>query len=121
MNNSKEKVLAWVRSKNPQTIKHRCCDCEKEEDEAPCICGSHNTYSDCSDMGLQELLIALDNQYEALKKKHPNRFSVSETGEILMQDLVSPMHYSTEIFYDLTKNLHEQFEKFYESIFPLIV
>lgn len=163
---AKEQLLKFVRSKNPQTTKHRCCHCDKETIEAPCsYCGDYNTYSDESDMGLQELLIALlesrkwryyknqhrwdskrkcyytsmrdepctqkeyEDNIDESKRSSNNAFMgrlqkcaywtlEKELSEGSCSDKML-LKIATELF-DLTKNLHEQSDEFFESLLPLL-
>jgi hypothetical protein len=89
---AKQRVLEWVRSKNPQTM-------DKDFE----ILGS--------DMGLQELLIAwiakVDEQYHPHSPKERDHKYQWGSHKILGQ-------------FDLTENLHNQSEDFYENILSLI-
>lgn len=162
---AKDKVLAWVRSKNPQTMElKKGCKCvfrelygekatwdgyigyEERQDERikktqeKVILefweygndehGSFSTHYEIveilgSDMGLQELMIAFKSIHgmKAYIGVHSNfPFGNKDFHEGLLvlhiQSSVSP--YSHNIGFDLSKNLHQQPDEFYEAILPLI-
>lgn len=74
-----------------------------------CINGSSNDYKIIgSDMGLQELLIALDIE----------EYKVRADGWIVRGDGYGD--YTSYALYDLTKNLHNQSDEFFTSLLPLI-
>lgn len=116
---AKEQVLAWVRSKNPHAVRkwkqHLCgklygCHCKPEDlvdIETP------------SDMGLQELLIACGKTVKnwkdcSLDVGISSSYSSGANYVFWLPDG------SSHSIYDLTKNLHNQSEEFYQSILPLI-
>ncbi len=107
---AKEQVLAWVRSKNPQTM-DTCSGCNFYWRFCSC-----NTMELGSDMGLQELLIALEALFTEAAQAGKDtivRCDVNTMGRITFGA------YRT-MRYDLTKNLHNQPEDFYSHILPLI-
>lgn len=91
--NAKEQVLQWVRKANPQTIDYHPGDKLK-------------TSPQYMTMGLQELLISLEDWTEV---------PVDFTGTILTFYLDDGI-----LEYQLTKNLHQQPDPFYEYLVPLI-
>ena len=157
---AKEQVLAWVRSKNPQTMKLKFgCKFRWNYDTYMVNCGgncfprqhilafsctgdSHywaDNPSDAqketrkyfsqsqewleenkeyieilgSDMGLQELLIAL--------KDIPLNIGMYTTGRLRISN-ISCIHGAGNetCVFDLTKNLHNQDDSFYEALLPII-
>lgn len=139
---AKDQVLAWVRSKNPQTMElkfgcrilvHRQRGDEemiykgdqemlqKNIDELRtdgCDCCSDSfDMGQCeilgSDMGLQELLIAL--------KGVPLNLGMYKTGRLRISNNSCFYGSGNETFvFELTKNLHNQSQEFYEEIAKLI-
>lgn len=108
---AKQRVLAWVRSKNPQTqvVKRVVGDTYRGikpyKDRDTCFPSIKEAVIKELDMGLQELLIAA--------KKEGLMIAVLETGEIEYRN--------KEICcFDLTQNLHNQPDQFYLDILPLL-
>ena len=104
---AKEQVLAWVRSKNPQTMEHKF---------------GKNTYSYCnhcgkgyeekctgSDMGLQELLIALGEEFYGIGGEYDDK-------TFRFYGISDRQNRQVFVYFDLTKNLHNQTEEFYQSL-----
>lgn len=126
---AKERVLAWVREKNPQTmeigigVRCRIKNSHFSTKTHEILIGDRYVYYDTefvidsdmnrdnedpyciiveilgTDMGLQELLIAI-------------REGIEDNGAV--QDRII---YG---MFDLTQNLHNQAEEFYESLLPLL-
>ena len=120
---AKSRVLEWVRSKNPQTMEPKeLCRYEWSNLDGAAGGGfiqskkhwdaiqSHPKIDEVkilgSDMGLQEFVIALRGT-GALLKMNGELFQSSQR--------IKPL-----CTYDLTKNLHEQSDDFYEALLPLI-
>lgn len=128
---AKDRVLAWVREKNPQTMELKFgCRVHRYgvHDETLLVvrrggigkdkirkwwCNNGYDYRRDeivilgSDMGLQELLIALCD----------NNPHIS-----IMSDQFCYIEYQpeSEVEYDLTQNLHNQSPEFYEALLPLL-
>lgn len=140
---AKQRVLEWVRSKNPDSmeLKFGCRVRSKQFNTNYVI--SHATEDAVayapqyiendfrwdsrdhyrngefeilgSDMGLQEMLIALQTL--------PNiadGCGVMKNGMMIIEDLDHGQIERHRILFDFTKNLHSQKPEFYESISPLI-
>lgn len=160
MSDTKQKILDWVRSKNPQTMELKkgclfeenfdlwvinCERCENERifaysctgDKHDFACAENNTddnrwrykynsfsrkYLESSeyvkiigsDMGLQELLIAVQSL------PLPKHLIVHRNGDILLFESGYLDEDKILCKFDLTKNLHQQSEEFYQAILPLI-
>lgn len=130
---NKDRVIQWVRSKNPQTIERSIegSNILAELKQYVCLeewlsqCPDEHAFMEGlaigagkeigSNMGLQELLIAFKNGKKYYFDVVPSSFD----GMVYIRPTNS---YQPEISidFDLTKNLHEQSEEFFESIFPLI-
>ena len=139
---AKDTLLAWVRSKNPQTMepKELCRYAWSNLDGAAGggfiqsaehwdAIQSHPKIDEVtilgSDMGLQELLIAFKSihgkqTYFGVHTNHPFGCEQFHDGKLVfhVQSNFSP--YSHNLPFDLTKNLHSQSDEFYEALLPLI-
>lgn len=143
---AKEQVLAWVRSKNPQTLELKM-GCEVETiSEAGFLNYSivlqvredkrgkaqYFLFNDeigarwCpkrviheilgSDMGLQELVIAIGRKARPFLRD--DKFMRLGLEWFVVTHISCEYRY--ECFFDLTKNLHNQEPEFYEALLPLI-
>lgn len=136
---AKEQVLAWVRERNPQTMELKFgCRVEviagEELEIGSCfmVCmvehgeityvrdGMGKRYAARhlkilgSDMGIRELLRALNNLKDGC-------YAISSCGWIYSRkSLLDQYIPATDIPFDLTKNLHEQSDEFYQAILTLL-
>lgn len=130
---AKNRVLAWVRSKNPQTMELKFgCKVLVEGEErmfvrrrnSDCIIALGDAVTQCyreftilgSDMGLQELLIALEGT-DHMDATCERMSDVQGWGSGAL--VIDVLGYVYDI-YDLTKNLHDQAPEFYEAILPIV-
>lgn len=141
----KDRVLAWVRSKNPHTMELDFgCMIEDARGSKRVLCERYEHVKgdlyrsvarpNClvqiceilgSDMGLQELLIAMKTlhpkpAYFGVHINHPFGCESFHEGNLVIHVQATFSPFSFNIPFDLTKNLHNQSPEFYESLLPLL-
>lgn len=129
---AKEQVLSWVRSKNPQTLELKVgtklflrptpYSGKSPKLSQVCECSDiswwrqHKDKILGSDMGLQELWLAFERSGNIDLHIEPDG-TIKQHKEWDMDSITLKKE---TIGFDLTKNLHEQSEEFFQAILPLI-